>query len=201
MVLAACGLAQGMDFPGSVAPFILRGITLYGIDSVMAPKALREQAWARLAKDLDLAKLDRMVQEAQGSKAPVQQLADKIAAVFVPVVIGIAVISFLLWLLLGGDNGFAFGFSSLVTVLVIACPCALGLATPTALVAGIGRGAGQGILIKDARSLEVACKVNAVVLDKTGTITHGIILDVRDAAAVRLAESHPHWWQMAGTLR
>ncbi len=127
----------------------------------------------KVGSDTMLSRIIRMVQEAQGSKAPVQQLADKIAAVFVPVVIGIAVISFLLWLLLGGDNGFAFGFSSFVTVLVIACPCALGLATPTALVAGIGRGAGQGILIKDARSLEVACKVNAVVLDKTGTITHG----------------------------
>lgn len=127
----------------------------------------------KVGSDTMLSRIIRMVQEAQGSKAPVQQLADKIAAVFVPVVIGIAALSFVLWLLLGGDNGFAFGFSSFVTVLVIACPCALGLATPTALVAGIGRGAGQGILIKDARSLEVACKVNAVVLDKTGTITHG----------------------------
>lgn len=127
----------------------------------------------KVGSDTMLSRIIRMVQEAQGSKAPVQQLADKIAAVFVPVVIGIAALSFVLWLLLGGDNGFAFGFSSFVTVLVIACPCALGLATPTALVAGIGRGAGQGILIKDARSLEVACKVSAVVLDKTGTITHG----------------------------
>jgi P-type Cu2+ transporter len=127
----------------------------------------------KVGSDTMLSRIIRMVQEAQGSKAPVQQLADKIAAVFVPVVIGIAALSFVLWLLLGGANGFAFGFSSFVTVLVIACPCALGLATPTALVAGIGRGAGQGILIKDARSLEVACKVNAVVLDKTGTITHG----------------------------
>jgi Cu2+-exporting ATPase len=127
----------------------------------------------KVGSDTMLSRIIRMVQEAQGSKAPVQHLADKIAAVFVPVVIGIAALSFVLWLLLGGDNGFAFGFSSFVTVLVIACPCALGLATPTALVAGIGRGAGQGILIKDARSLEVACKVNAVVLDKTGTITHG----------------------------
>lgn len=127
----------------------------------------------KVGADTMLARIIKMVQEAQGSKAPVQQLADKIAAVFVPVVMGIALLSFVLWLLLGGDNGFVYGISALVTVLVIACPCALGLATPTALVAGIGKGAEHGILVKDARSLEQACKVNAIVLDKTGTITFG----------------------------
>jgi P-type Cu2+ transporter len=127
----------------------------------------------KVGADTMLARIIKMVQEAQGSKAPVQQLADKIAAVFVPVVMGIALFSFVLWLFLGGDNGFVYGISALVTVLVIACPCALGLATPTALVAGIGKGAEHGILVKDARSLEQACKVNAIVLDKTGTITYG----------------------------
>ncbi len=120
-----------------------------------------------------LAQIIRTVQDAQGSKAPVQHLADKIAAVFVPVVVGIALLSFITWWLVGGDNGFTHGLMAMVTVLVIACPCALGLATPTAIMVGIGKSAEAGILIKDAESLELAKKVNAVVLDKTGTITEG----------------------------
>jgi Cu2+-exporting ATPase len=128
---------------------------------------------AKVGADTLLAHIIKMVQEAQGSKAPVQQLVDKIAAVFVPVVMGIALLSFGLWVLLGGSDGWVHGFSAFVTVLVIACPCALGLATPTAIIAGIGKGAGNGILIKDARSLEDARNVNAIVLDKTGTITYG----------------------------
>jgi Cu2+-exporting ATPase len=120
-----------------------------------------------------LARIIRMVHDAQGSKAPVQQLVDKIAAVFVPVVIGIAVLAFLVWNIAGGENAFTQGLLALVTVLVIACPCALGLATPTAIMVGIGKAAEQGILIKDAESLELARKVSAVVLDKTGTITLG----------------------------
>lgn len=120
-----------------------------------------------------LAQIIRMVQEAQGSKAPVQKLVDKIAGVFVPIVIVIALISFAAWLVFGGENGFTQGMLSFVTVLVIACPCALGLATPTAIMVGVGKGAENGILIKDAESLELAKKVNAVVLDKTGTITEG----------------------------
>lgn len=120
-----------------------------------------------------LARIVRMVRDAQGSKAPVQQLVDKIAAVFVPVVIGIALFAFLTWNLFGAENAFTQGLLALVTVLVIACPCALGLATPTAIMVGIGKAAGQGILIKDAESLELARKVTAVVLDKTGTITIG----------------------------
>ncbi len=120
-----------------------------------------------------LAQIIKMVQEAQGSKAPVQKLVDKIAAVFVPVVMAIAVLSFGAWLLWGGENGFTHGLLAMVTVLVIACPCALGLATPTAIMVGVGRGAHNGILIKDAESLEKAREITAVVLDKTGTITVG----------------------------
>ncbi len=120
-----------------------------------------------------LSQIIRYVQEAQGSKAPVQQLADKIAGVFVPIVLGIAGVSFLIWVFLGGENGFTQGLLAMVTVLVIACPCALGLATPTAIMVGMGKGAEQGLLIRDAQSLELACKVNTIVLDKTGTITEG----------------------------
>lgn len=120
-----------------------------------------------------LAQIIRMVQDAQGSKAPVQKLVDKIASIFVPVIIGIAILSFILWLLFDPVNGFTHGLLAMVTVLVIACPCALGLATPTAIMVGIGKGAEKGILIKDAESLEIAKKVNAIVLDKTGTITEG----------------------------
>jgi len=127
-----------------------------------------------------LAQIIRMVQEAQGSKAPVQKLVDKIAGIFVPTVILIALASFVTWYFLGGENGFTHGLLAMVTVLVIACPCALGLATPTAIMVGVGKGAEQGILIKDAESLELARKINVVVLDKTGTITEGkmIVTDV-----------------------
>ena len=120
-----------------------------------------------------LAQIIRMVQEAQGSKAPVQKLVDKIAGIFVPIVILIALLTFAAWYFLGGENGFTQGLMAMVTVLVIACPCALGLATPTAIMVGVGKGAENGILIKDAESLEVARRLNAVVLDKTGTITEG----------------------------
>lgn len=120
-----------------------------------------------------LAQIIKMVQDAQGSKAPVQKLVDKIAGIFVPIVIGIALLSFALWMILGNDNAFTHALLAFVTVLVIACPCALGLATPTAIMVGIGKGAENGILIKDAESLETIQKVNAVLLDKTGTITEG----------------------------
>ncbi|RPD51135.1 heavy metal translocating P-type ATPase [Paracnuella aquatica] len=120
-----------------------------------------------------LAHIIKMVQEAQGSKAPVQKLVDKIAGVFVPVVIGIALLAFAAWMVLGGENGLTQGLLALVTVLVIACPCALGLATPTAIMVGVGKGAEHGILIKDAESLELAHKIDTLVLDKTGTITEG----------------------------
>ncbi len=120
-----------------------------------------------------LAQIIRRVQDAQGSKAPVQKLVDKIAGVFVPIVMIIALVAFAVWYFLGGENGFTQGLLAMVTVLVIACPCALGLATPTAIMVGVGVGAEKGILIKDAESLELAQKVTAIVLDKTGTITEG----------------------------
>lgn len=120
-----------------------------------------------------LSQIIKMVQEAQGSKAPVQKLVDKIAGIFVPVVIGISILTFILWMVLGSENAFTHALLTAVTVLVIACPCALGLATPTAIMVGVGKGAENNILIKDAESLELAHKVNAIILDKTGTITEG----------------------------
>jgi Cu2+-exporting ATPase len=120
-----------------------------------------------------LSQIIKTVQDAQGSKAPVQRLVDKIAGIFVPVVIILAVITLAVWLVFGGENSLTHGLLAMITVLVIACPCALGLATPTAIMVGVGKGAQNGILIKDAQSLEEAKKVNAVVLDKTGTITEG----------------------------
>ena len=127
-----------------------------------------------------LANIIRMVQEAQGSKAPVQKLVDRIAGIFVPVVMGIAVITFIVWMLIGGDFAFTHALLTSITVLVIACPCALGLATPTAIMVGIGKGAEHNILIKDAESLELMYRVNAIVLDKTGTITEGkpVVTDI-----------------------
>jgi len=127
----------------------------------------------KVGKETMLAQIIRMVQDAQGSKAPVQKLVDKIAGIFVPVVIGIAILTAVLWFFLGGDNGLVQGLLAAVTVLVIACPCALGLATPTAIMVGVGKGAESGILIKDAESLELARNTDAIVLDKTGTITEG----------------------------
>jgi P-type Cu2+ transporter len=134
----------------------------------------------KVGSETMLAQIIRMVQDAQGSKAPVQKLVDKIAGVFVPLVIAIALIAFIIWFVFGGENGFAQGLLSLITILVIACPCALGLATPTAIMVGIGKGAEQGILIKDAESLELAKKINAIVLDKTGTVTEGkpVVTDI-----------------------
>jgi Cu2+-exporting ATPase len=114
-----------------------------------------------------------MVQEAQGSKPPVQKLVDKIASVFVPVVISISIITFIIWMILGGENALPQALLTMVSVLIIACPCALGLATPTAIMVGIGRGAELGILIKDANGLELAHRIDTLVLDKTGTITEG----------------------------
>lgn len=127
----------------------------------------------KIGSDTLLARIIKAVQEAQGSKAPVQKLVDKIAGIFVPVVIGVAILTFAAWMVLGGDNAFTHALLTSVTVLVIACPCALGLATPTAIMVGVGKGAENNILIKDAESLELAHKVNAIILDKTGTITEG----------------------------
>ncbi|HEX6289199.1 MAG TPA: heavy metal translocating P-type ATPase [Herpetosiphonaceae bacterium] len=126
----------------------------------------------RVGKDTALAQIIRLVQEAQGSKAPVQRLADQISAVFVPIVIGIALVTFLAWYFIGGAS-FTQALIFAVAVLVIACPCALGLATPTAIMVGTGSGAEHGILIKNAEALERASGITTVVLDKTGTITEG----------------------------
>jgi len=120
-----------------------------------------------------LGQIITMVQQAQGSKAPLQKMADRIAGIFVPVVLVIALMTFLGWILFGGKEHLTEAFLSLVSVLIIACPCALGLATPTALMVGIGKGAANGILVRDAESLEKAAKVDTVVLDKTGTLTEG----------------------------
>ena len=127
----------------------------------------------KVGSETMLAQIIRHVQEAQGSKAPVQRLADRIAGIFVPVVIGIAILTFLAWWLFGPEPQLTYAFVTSITVLIIACPCALGLATPTAMMVGIGKGAELGILIRDARSLEVARELDVIVLDKTGTITRG----------------------------
>lgn len=153
-------------------------------DSVFAGTINQKGSFQFLADkvggDTVLAQIIKMVQEAQGSRAPVQKLVDKIAAIFVPAVIGIAVLSMIIWVIFGGDNGLTHGLLALVTVLIIACPCALGLATPTAIMAGIGKGAENGILIKDAESLELSKNINTIILDKTGTITEGkpVVTDV-----------------------
>lgn len=120
-----------------------------------------------------LSRIVQMVEEAQGSKAPVQKLADRIAAIFVPTVMAISLLSFAAWAIWGGSQGVVMGVQALITVLIIACPCALGLATPTAIMVGVGRGAQNNILIKDAQSLELAHKLDTIILDKTGTITEG----------------------------
>ena len=127
----------------------------------------------KVGADTLLAQIIRQVQDAQGSKAPVQKLVDHIAGIFVPVVLFIALLTLAAWLLFGGEYKLSQGLMAMVTVLVIACPCALGLATPTAIMVGMGIGAENGILIKDAEALESGYKVNAVVLDKTGTLTQG----------------------------
>ncbi len=134
--------------------------------------SFRMQA-SRVGDDTLLAQIIRTVQQAQGSKAPVQRIADRIASIFVPTVMAISLVTFIVWMLLGGSDAFSYALLSMVSVLVIACPCALGLATPTALMVGIGRGAQQQILIRDATALENMCRVDTIVLDKTGTLTQG----------------------------
>ena len=127
----------------------------------------------KVGRETVLAQIIRMVQEAQGSKVPVQRIVDKVTAVFVPTVLAIAILTFIVWMIVGGVDDFSYAMLSAVSVLVIACPCALGLATPTALMVGIGKGAEAHILIKDAVALEQMRKVDTVVLDKTGTVTEG----------------------------
>lgn len=127
----------------------------------------------KIGKDTMLSQIIRLVQQAQGSKAPIQRMADFVASIFVPVVIGIAILAFIVWLIFGPDPPLIYALITLVTVLIIACPCALGLATPTSIMVGTGKGAEHGILIKNAEALETAHKIDTVVLDKTGTITLG----------------------------
>ncbi|MEO7910132.1 MAG: heavy metal translocating P-type ATPase, partial [Roseiflexaceae bacterium] len=147
----------------------------------------------RVGKDTALAQIVRLVQEAQGSKAPVQRLVDQISSVFVPIVIGIALVTFATWYFISGDVTQAMMFA--VAVLVIACPCALGLATPTAIMVGTGTGAEHGILIKNAEALERASSLTTVVFDKTGTITEGqpavtdVVASVTDDELLQLAAS------------
>ncbi len=157
----------------------------------------------RVGKDTALAQIIKLVEDAQGSKAPIARLADQVAGVFVPAVIAIAVVSALLWLLAGKEPGFA--LRVFISVLVIACPCALGLATPTAIMVGTGKGAQNGVLFKDAQALELSSHVTTVVFDKTGTITqgkprvtdllpHGTVSEselLRLAASCERASEHP----------
>lgn len=127
----------------------------------------------KVGNDTLLSQIIHLVEQAQASKPKIQKLVDKIAGIFVPIVIGLAVLSFIIWYAFGPSPSFTYALLTLITVLIIACPCALGLATPTALMVGIGKGAQQGILIKDAQTLETAFKTDALILDKTGTITKG----------------------------
>jgi len=138
---------------------------------------------SKVGKDTTLAHIVRMVEEAQGSKAPIQRLADVIASYFVPAVIGIAIVTFVVWYFVGPAPALTFAFLNFVAVLVIACPCALGLATPTAIMVGTGKGAEHGILIRNGEALERAHQINTVLLDKTGTLTRGepVVTDIISA--------------------
>ncbi|BCB96730.1 copper-translocating P-type ATPase [Dissulfurispira thermophila] len=127
----------------------------------------------KIGKETALAQIIRLVEEAQGSKAPIQRLADKVASIFVPTVIGIAIVTFFVWFVFAPKPSFTIALMNFIAVLIIACPCALGLATPTAIMVGTGKGAERGILIRDAEALELSHKIQAVILDKTGTITKG----------------------------
>jgi Cu+-exporting ATPase len=174
----------------------------------------------KIGNETMLAQIIKMVEVAQGSKAPIQAMADKISSIFVPIVLGIAFVSLIVWLFVGipilGQNlAVSYGILSFVGVLVIACPCALGLATPTAIIVGVGKGAENGILIKNAESLELLSKVDTIVLDKTGTITKGkpeisdiIIIDnayskdeiLKIAGSVEKLSEHPLAQAMASSL-
>jgi heavy metal translocating P-type ATPase len=127
----------------------------------------------RVGSDTTLAQIIRLVKQAQGSRAPIQKLVDQVSSVFVPVVIGLALLTFIIWYIFGPEPTYLYALINMISVLIIACPCALGLATPTSLMVGIGKGAEQGILIKDAEALEVAHQLKVIVLDKTGTLTIG----------------------------
>ncbi len=153
----------------------------------------------RIGKDTTLARIVRLVEEAQGSKAPIQRLADIIASYFVPIVIGIAIVTFIVWYLAGPFPSFTYAILNFVAVLVIACPCAMGLATPTAIIVGTGKGAEHGILVRSAETLERSHKINTVLIDKTGTLTRGepmvtdiITANLSEDEVLRLAASAEH---------
>ena len=160
-------MLTGESMPVEKAP----GDLLYGA-TLNRYGALYYRA-TRVGQETALAQIIRMVEEAQGSRAPIQRLADRISAWFVPIVVGLAALAFLLWLLLGPAPTLTLAILVFVAILIIACPCALGLATPTAIIVGVGKGAGQGVLIRQAEALEKAHRVDTVVLDKTGTLTTG----------------------------
>src|SRR5205823_9951255 len=141
----------------------------------------------RVGRDTALAQIVRMVEEAQGSKAPIQRLADVVASYFVPAILGLAALTFAGWLLFGPEPRLTLALQSAISVLIIACPCALGLATPTAIMVGTGRGAQLGVLIRGGEALENAHRLTAIVLDKTGTLTLGrpAVTEVVPGAGVR----------------
>jgi Cu+-exporting ATPase len=144
----------------------------------------------KVGKETALAQIIKLVEDAQGSKSPIQRLADQIAAIFVPIVIAIAVVTFAVWFLVGGS--FSHAFVNFVAVLIIACPCALGLATPTAIMVGTGKGAENGVLIRNGGALEAAHKVTAIILDKTGTLTQGApaVTDVALSSKLKVQSSN-----------
>jgi P-type Cu+ transporter len=158
----------------------------------------------KIGKDTALAQIVKLVQQAQNSKAPIQKLADSITGWFVPAIIAIAITTFVIWFLVTGN--FTLSIVAMVSVLIIACPCALGLATPTSVTVGIGKGAENGILIRGAESLEIARKIQTIVLDKTGTITQGKPVVTDTASILDLAPANPYivdsltLWRLIGAL-
>ncbi len=168
-----------LDGSSSVDQSLLTGESIpveKNIDDEVIGGTMNKSGWfkfraTKIGKDTALAQIVRLVEEAQGSKAPVQRLADRISAYFVPIVLAIGVVAFLVWYLSGA--GLVFGLTVFIAVVIIACPCALGLATPTAVMVGTGLGAENGILIRDAETLERACQIDTIVFDKTGTLTRG----------------------------
>ena len=171
-VVAGASAVDESMLTGESMPVAKReGDAVYGA-TLNTTGALQLRATA-VGADSALARIIRLVEEAQGSKAPIQALVDRVAAIFVPAVLGVALLTLLGWWVLGPEPALTFALINAVTVLIIACPCALGLATPTAIMVGVGRGAELGVLIRDARALEQARAIDTVVVDKTGTLTEG----------------------------
>ena len=160
-------MLTGESMPVEKSP----GDALYG--ATLNQQGLLHYRATKVGDETALAQIIRLVQDAQGSRAPIQRIADQVSAVFVPTVVAVAAASFLLWLFIGPEPALTFAILVFVAVLIIACPCALGLATPTAIIVGVGKGAAEGVLVKQAAALETAHRVDTVVLDKTGTLTSG----------------------------